>query len=178
VKAAFDSQMDAADRIGVDTSQFNRYCNGRSDVRPEMLTKILSLFDRPTQAAVLKAYLLDQIPRDYSQLVSVSADDPSAVNEDAKQLNLSTVPSEFRNALNAILERCNEKQVYDLVYDFLRDLARLLNTEYARSLDRVNQELAEPSRVLESPEQLVDAEIARRKSGDKAASNRGAARRS
>ncbi len=128
VETSGRSQQDLADSIGMAQSQFSRYCNGRGDVSPPVLTKIVELFAAPISSDLLRAYLIDQCPARLQHLVDIQLRG-TRVDEPITD-GLAHLPEPTREALRLIGSRCNERPVLNLVLD----LAKLLRTDFGRPI--------------------------------------------
>ena len=103
-------------------SQLSRYFTGRAPVGPLVLEKILSVFPEDTRPALVRAYLLDQIPPGCRDQLSVQIGGTKPAKPTAD--GLSHLPHEARDALRFIGAKCHERPVLDLVLSLSRLLRR------------------------------------------------------
>jgi transcriptional regulator with XRE-family HTH domain len=118
VETSGKTQQDMAEAVGMAQTQFSRYCNGRTDVSPQVLTKIIALFPEDIGSDLVRAFLLDQCPTQLQPLIDIHTRQ-GAVNE-AMPDGLDNLPDNVRSALRFIGSRCHERPVFDLVLDLSR----------------------------------------------------------
>ncbi|MDR2983091.1 MAG: helix-turn-helix domain-containing protein [Puniceicoccales bacterium] len=112
------SQAALAKELKMDISQFNQYCNGRATVGGAVFVKISKRFPPETQAHLLRAYLLDCIPRGQEKLVDIHERLEAAAEPESD--GLEYLPDSIKNALRYIGARCTERNVADLILDLER----------------------------------------------------------
>jgi transcriptional regulator with XRE-family HTH domain len=113
-------QLDVANAIGMAQSQFSRYCNGRSDVRPSILEKIVADFPLDVGSALVRAYLLDQCPATLWPLIEIQANGHK-VSKDAASF-LDGLPPEAREAFCFLAAGCHDRRILDFVLASARAL--------------------------------------------------------
>lgn len=117
------SQTELAASTGISIAQINRYARGRTDIRPKILAQLLAAFSTDHQARLIRAFLLDQVPAEHANAVTIHAR-TELVSEPAPD-GLEDLPDDVRNALRFIGTRASEAPVRDLILD----LARILRGE-------------------------------------------------
>ncbi len=110
-----------AKQIGMDVSQFNKYCNGRVGVSQPVLTKILDTFPSYLRASILQGYLHDQMPEKHKHLIQIYALE-GKVAEPAPDL-FEGLTERQRSNLLCLAERMQRsKAVEELVDKMVRAL--------------------------------------------------------
>ena len=126
IASSGEEQLSWAARLGMDSSQFNKYINGKARVGDAVLKKLLAGLPEIYHGSIIRGHLLDQLehlPIAQRNQVEIAIRSQSLAEPEPD--GLADLPEDVRRALRFIGHRCTERPVLDLVLD----LARLLRGE-------------------------------------------------
>ncbi len=109
IEAQGFSQVEIVEKIGVSQGQTSRYVNGENRPEPDVFEKLCEIFPTEERVRLIVAYLADDVPVRYRNLISIEPTEKSARTAEESPVYRSRMPRKLREAYDYLGSAALEK---------------------------------------------------------------------
>ena len=118
------TQAQVVEKIGVSQGQMSRYVNGENRPEPDIFDKLCALFPEKQRVALVLAYLLDDVPPRFRNLITIAPATRNARVTEDPPVYRSRMPKKLRAAYDflgaAALDKPKVAQMIINTYELSR----------------------------------------------------------